>query len=175
MALTKEFRDAVEQGNLLRVRIMLKDSLLVDTSFEQFNEMLRYAELRLKGLWVSDEEDDEGFSQSPDELNNILVGLVNCFSKRRVDHLKKLIKKIYPPKPKPKNYGEKRETVVIIKRTREVVKEFNAVNENKRKINEVCAKALSKKQIDTSDIAAIRKAAMNIIEHCDKISGKQVQ
>ena len=40
MALTREFVEAVSQGNLLRVKIMLKDSLLVDTSFEQFNEMI---------------------------------------------------------------------------------------------------------------------------------------
>ena len=93
MALTQEFRYAVEQGNLLRVRIMLKDSLLVDTSFEQFNEMIRFAELKLDNLWINDEDDNEEFSQSTDELNIILAGLVNNFSKKRVAYLKKLIKK----------------------------------------------------------------------------------
>lgn len=173
MALTREFIDAVTQGNLLRVRIMLKDSLLVDTSFEQFNEMLRYAEPRLKDLWISNEEDDEEFSQSTDELNNILVGLVNSFSKRRVTHLMGLINKIYPPKQKQLTNGEiYRETAVIIKNTGPVITEFNSLLIDRRKINEICSKVTSRKQMDTSDIAAIRKAAMSIIRHCDKISGK---
>lgn len=64
MALTREFVEAVSQGNLLRVKIMLKDSLLVDTSFEQFNEMINYAEPRISGIWISD-DDDEAFSQNP--------------------------------------------------------------------------------------------------------------
>ena len=81
MALTQEFRYAVEQGNLLRVRIMLKDSLLVDTSFEQFNEMIRFAELKLDNLWINDEDDNEEFSQSTDELNIILAGLIKCLEK----------------------------------------------------------------------------------------------
>ena len=134
MALTQEFVEAVIQGNLLRVRIMLKDSLLVDTSFEQFKEMLRYAEPRMERLWVSDEEDDEIFYQSPDELNSILVGLINCFSKRRVKHLMRLISSIYPPKTKPRNY-DKNETSVIIKKTKEVVREFSNLQESKRKIS----------------------------------------
>ena len=173
MALTKEFVDAVSQGKLLRVRIMLKDSLLVDTSFELFNEMLRYTEPRLKELWVSDEEDEDVFSQSPDELNLILVGLVTRFSKRRVKHLMGMISTMYPSKTKPNNCGDiNRETGIIIKKTKAVVKEFFGLQENKRKINEVCSSIVSKKQIDISDIAAIRNAARNIIEHCDKISGK---
>ena len=47
MALTREFVEAVSQRNMLRVKIMLKDSLLVDTTFNQFNEMVRYAESKL--------------------------------------------------------------------------------------------------------------------------------
>ena len=173
MALTREFIEAVTQGNLLRVRIMLKDSLLVDTSFGQFNEMSRYAESRLKNLWISDEEDDEEFSQSTEELNNILVGLVNNFSKRRVTHLKGLIRKIYPPKQDSASHDNlHRGTTVIIRKTKTVVAECNALLQDKRTINEACKSIVSKNQINTSDIAKIRRAAMNIIEHCDKISGK---
>ena len=41
MAVTQEFKQAVLQNNNLKTKIMLKDSLLVDTSFNQFDEMLR--------------------------------------------------------------------------------------------------------------------------------------
>lgn len=170
MALTRDFTDAVAQGNLLRVRIMLKDSLLVDTSFKQFKEMLDYAEPELRDLWVSDEDDDEIFSQSPDALNGILVGLVNSFSRRRVKYLTEMIRKIYPPKSIPTNGGEKK----AIKMTGEVVKEFNGIIENRRKMSDTCSKIKLKNQMDTSDIETIKKAAMNIIRHCDKISGKRV-
>ncbi|MFR3728269.1 hypothetical protein [Lacrimispora sp.] len=173
MALTKEFVEAVSHGNLLRVRIMLKDSLLVDTSFNQFNEMLHYAESRLNGLWISNEEDDEVFSQSTEDLNNILVGLVNSFSKRRINHLMGLIHKMYPPKPAGiKNDKEYREQAVVIKRTRDVVMEMNAIFSDKKKINETCSKIVSKNQMDTSEIRTIRESAMSIIKHCDNISGK---
>ena len=40
MAVTQEFKQAVLQNNNLKTKIMLKDSLLVDTSFNQFDEML---------------------------------------------------------------------------------------------------------------------------------------
>lgn len=171
MALTQEFRYAVEQGNLLRVRIMLKDSLLVDTSFEQFNEMIRFAELKLDNLWINDEDDNEEFSQSTDELNIILAGLVNNFSKKRVAYLKKLIKKIYPPKQKTVSDMSRREAG-INPRTRSVTKEFNSIIKEKHIIVEACEKVVSKKKINENDIDTIREAAINIIEHCDKISGK---
>ena len=164
MALTREFSEAVKEGNLLRVRIMLKDSLLVDTSFEQFNEMCRFAEQNLKDLWISDDEDDEVFSQSPAELNNILVGLVNKFSKRRISYLEKLIKKLYPPKPKLENRCNKSQ------RTKN--NEYESILFEMKKIQDICSKFTKRKCISINSIAAIKKAAMDIIKLCDKISGK---
>lgn len=98
--LTKEFKEAVAQGNLLRVHIMLKDSLLIDTSFKQFDEMVEFAESKLDGVWVDNVDDKESFSQSADNLDNILVGLVNNFSKKRVRYLKTIIRDKYPQKPR---------------------------------------------------------------------------
>ena len=171
MVLTKEFVEAVSQGNLLRVKIMLKDSLLVDTSFNQFNEMLSYAEPRLSGIWVSDDEDDDVFSQSPEKLNTILAGLVNKFSKRRVTHLKGVINKLYSSQPKP-NQQYRRESAVVIKKTREVVNEYNGIVMYRKKIIEVCARISQNKQMDTNDIDLIRTAEMSIVNNCDKITRK---
>lgn len=98
--LTKEFKEAVAQGNLLRVHIMLKDSLLIDTSFKQFDEMVEFAESKLDEVWVDNVDDKESFSQSADNLDNILVGLVNNFSKKRVRYLKTIIRDKYPQKPR---------------------------------------------------------------------------
>lgn len=170
MALTQEFVQAVSQGNELRVKIMLKDSLLVDTSFKQFDEMLKYAEPRLKNFWKGDDEDDMNLSQSPEELNMILAGLVNNFSKRRVTHLKGMISKLYPPKEKQQL---SRENTVVIKRTRTVDEEYKGIRADRKKISDICSQITSKKRMDTSEMNDIRKAAMSIVKHCDKIlSGK---
>lgn len=165
MALTREFMEAVSQGNLLRVKIMLKDSLLVDTSFEQFDEMLSYAEKRFSGIWVSDEEDDDVFSQDSDELNTILAGLVNSFSKRRVTHLKGMINKLYLPKPKLEQGA-----VVVIKKTRKVVDEYKGIVQDRKTLAKVCGRISKNQQMDTEDIEMIRNAAMSIVNHCDKIT-----
>ena len=64
MALTHAFQEAVSEGNVRRIRIMLKDSLLVDPSFGRFNEMERAASL-VKGLY--DEHDGRSFNENPEE------------------------------------------------------------------------------------------------------------
>ena len=51
MALTNEFIEAVDNRKLIRVRIMLKDSMLVDPSLNDYNEMLAYASSKLNDLF----------------------------------------------------------------------------------------------------------------------------
>lgn len=165
MALTREFVEAVSQRNMLRVKIMLKDSLLVDTTFNQFNEMARYAESKLPNLWVSDDEDDEDFSQSPEELNNILVGLINNFSRKRIKYLKALISKMYPPKTVTNRN-------VIIRKTKTVVNEYREILFAKNQIVKACSKISGENQITSNDIEQLRSAAMEIISHCDNIKRK---
>jgi len=89
-----EFNSAVKTGNLLRVRIMLKDSLIVDPTFAQFNEMLAYARTELPELLEPYDngalEDDTG-KWDKDLMNMKLVEIVNNFSQPRIDHLKRVI------------------------------------------------------------------------------------
>ena len=89
-----EFNSAIKTGNLLRVRIMLKDSLIVDPTFAQFNEMLAYARTELPELLEPYDngalEDDTG-KWDKDLMNMELVEIVNNFSQPRIDHLKRVI------------------------------------------------------------------------------------
>ena len=89
-----EFNSAIKTGNLLRVRIMLKDSLIVDPTFVQFNEMLAYARTELPELLEPYDngtlENDSG-KWDKDLMNMELVEIVNNFSQTRIDHLKKVI------------------------------------------------------------------------------------
>lgn len=51
--ISPEFKKAVTEGKLLLTRIMLKDSLLLDPTFDQFDEMLLYAKSHFPNLFVS--------------------------------------------------------------------------------------------------------------------------
>lgn len=92
--LSPEFNSAVKAGNLLRVRIMLKDSLIVDPTFVQFNELFAYARQALPELLVPFDHgslEDERSKWDKDLMNLELVEIVNNFSEARIDHLKKVI------------------------------------------------------------------------------------
>ena len=92
--LSPEFATAIKSGALLRARIMLKDSLIVDPTFVQFNEMLAYARRELPNLLVPyDGEflENDRTKWNTDLMNTELVEIVNNFSDVRIDHLKKLI------------------------------------------------------------------------------------
>lgn len=97
MSLTKDFMEAVEEGKVLRVRIMLKDSLLLDPTGRDFTEMLAYARARLPELLTP--HDGEVFRPaeewSEDYLNDEMVKVLDNFSLERLEHLQQLVKKLY--------------------------------------------------------------------------------
>lgn len=98
MALTKAFYEAVQSGNIRRVRIMMKDSLIVDTSFKEFEEM-KTAASSMNGLY--DIHDNREFitdksKWNDDYMNRLLVQLVNNFSHERITHLKNVIRQLHP-------------------------------------------------------------------------------
>ena len=43
MVVSNEFKEVVQEKDILKVRIMLKDSLLIDRSFTTFEELVNYA------------------------------------------------------------------------------------------------------------------------------------
>ena len=101
MTITKEFIEAVENGKLLRVRIMLKDILLVDPTATKFEEMESFANSRLSNLY--DEHDEETLNYDvtawvEDYLNEQMVAVVNNFSKKRIELLKSMVRHIYKDK-----------------------------------------------------------------------------
>ena len=98
MALTPEFITAVRNNNLLRVRIMLKDSLLVDKRFVQFTEMRQYAERLGVNFWMEKTEELEmkpKESWNVDLMNLELTKLVNDFTKEHLVYCQAIIEKVY--------------------------------------------------------------------------------
>lgn len=101
MALTEEFIEAVGNGKKTRVRIMLKDIMLVDPSLKTFNEMLTYAKKSLSDLY--DEHDGEELISDSTEwdedyMNQQMVAVVTNFSKERIALLEEIVKKLYAHK-----------------------------------------------------------------------------
>lgn len=102
MAVTPEFKSAVSEKNLLRVRIMLKDSLLVDKTFCQFEEMRTYAENQGVNFWMAKTEELEKAPNAEwnlDLMNLELAILVNDFTKERLVYCKSIIEKVYGSTP----------------------------------------------------------------------------
>ena len=107
MAVTNAFREAVASGNVRGVRIMMKDSLLVDPTFQEFGEMERLAET-MKGLY----EAYDGRALSEDQstwndayMNRLMVELVGNFSHERIAHIKRVVQYLHPAPTRTQNAG----------------------------------------------------------------------
>ena len=98
MKFTSEYYNAVMSKDVLLVRIMLKDSLLIDKSFRQFDEMSRLAEKNGVDFWEIKPEKFQMLPQSEwnlDLMNLELTMLVSDFTKERAAYCKKIIRKVY--------------------------------------------------------------------------------
>ncbi|GAK43200.1 hypothetical protein ACTHPH_00870 [Paenibacillus pasadenensis] len=98
MAITNAFINAVEAGNVRSIRIMMKDSLLVDPTFAEFNQMEQYAR-NINGLY--DEHDgrelkEDKTSWNDDYMNKLMVQVVGNFSHDRISRLKEIVRHLRP-------------------------------------------------------------------------------
>lgn len=101
MMLTNEFMEAVNSNRIMRVRIMLKDSLLIDPTGAQFDEMEHYATEKMGNIYTEHDGEVLNFdvtSWNEDYLNQQMVIVVNCFSKERIDLLKSMVRFLYKEK-----------------------------------------------------------------------------
>lgn len=92
-----EFKAAVADKNLLRTRIMLKDSFVLDPTFAQLSEMLSYAKANLSDLMVTYDGDyleEDSSKWTSETMNEELVQLVTNFSDERINHLEKVVSKV---------------------------------------------------------------------------------
>ncbi|MDU4651880.1 hypothetical protein [Sneathia sanguinegens] len=94
MKLNSEFIEAVNNKKKFAIRIMIKDSMLVDPTLKLCNEMLNYAENKILGLYDNHDgeilEKDKNY-WTEDYLNMQMVKLVNNFSKERIELIKKIV------------------------------------------------------------------------------------
>ena len=98
MAITQEFRQAVQNKDTRMVRIMLKDSLVVDPTFAEFNQMSALAQTNIVDLY--DEHDGEVLKSetttwTKDYMDEQMVQVVYNFSKERINLLKSICSHLY--------------------------------------------------------------------------------
>lgn len=99
MLLPNAFIEAVNSKNIRSIRIMMKNSLLVDTSFREFNEMDR-AISSIPEVYVTHDGKEliEDKSQWNEEyVSRVMTQVISNFSHERVNHLKEVVRYLRPP------------------------------------------------------------------------------
>ncbi len=100
IAVPNAFKKAVDENNIRGMRIMLKNSLLVDHTFSEADSMLNYAK-GVSGLF--DDQNDKHMvivndSSKWDDnyMNSVMVDIIHNFTHERWEHLKKVVRKLHP-------------------------------------------------------------------------------
>lgn len=93
-----EFKKAVQNNDNIAIRSILCDSIIIDTTYNTFNQLLKYVEK--KHLDIYDEHDGESFIEDRNlwdkkYLNKEMVRLLYNFSKARIDFVKELCDELY--------------------------------------------------------------------------------
>lgn len=104
--LTEEFKKAVEENDIYLVRIMLKDTMMIDPSFKEFNELSSYAIKNMEGVY--DEHDGEILKENSSDWNEEYIDeqmtkFISNFSKERLKLLRDICTFRYRDKMKISN------------------------------------------------------------------------
>ena len=97
--IARDFKNAVEINDIDLVRMMLKDSLMIDPTGTFFDELFNYAQDRL-GNELLEKHDGENFIYdknlwNKDFFNQEMIKLIDNFSLERISFLKEVCKFIY--------------------------------------------------------------------------------
>ena len=105
MAITNSFKTAVSNGDIKSVRIMMKDSLLVDPTAQAYDTLydcVRNSEI--KDLYDKHDNRELVADKSAwddNYMDKLMVQVVGNFSQERIDHLKKVVAHLRPPEESP--------------------------------------------------------------------------
>ena len=180
MAVSSEFAKTVQENNVLRIRIMLKDSLLVDKSFSMFSELLTYALAHGVEVWMTPEDPLEQ-AEKPwtlDLMNYELTALVNDFTKEHVNYVKQIIREIYKgevpvrtpaPSPKPVTSGMGSAPKTNDSSYDTILREITKIN----RILKMNKDVDGNRRWPTEDIEKIRKSARDIETACENIQRRK--
>lgn len=172
MAVSKEFIQAIKEKNELRIRLMLKNSLLLDTSFRSFWEMVRVAESNGIEVWMENSGHPLERKSKPwsmDDMNYEITAVVNDFTEEHIRYLMDIIGEVY--QTNASSNSKKMELYV------EILRQLFGMRSSIKSSRRDMARNLSTKDIGnimwTNElIYEIRVRAQRIVECCDEILGR---
>ena len=103
--ISNEFKENVNSRNVFTIRSALIDYLIMDTSFKKFDEAIEYTKQQhIEILEPFSESEIDSIEQNSDKwsndyLNRQKCGLIDNFSQERIEHLKKVILKVFINEP----------------------------------------------------------------------------
>lgn len=103
--ISREFQENIESGDVMLVRCVLSNDLIVDRTFKKFKEEFEVARKKMDLLEPYDEEAFEADSEKWDMeyLSHQKVALIENFSEERIAHMQEVITKVMPPVTKKKS------------------------------------------------------------------------
>lgn len=104
MSISKEFMDAVAAGDELLTRIILSNYMIVDPSFREFDESLKYAVESMNNLIVPHDGEELVYdvtAWTKEYLDKECNILVNNFSRERIELLRQMCGHIYGTENEP--------------------------------------------------------------------------
>ena len=109
MSIPVDFQKNVLEKQLSVVRVILKDSLVIDPTFVEFEEMYKYAKDNMNNLL--EEFDNEELDYNRENwteyyLNNLKIKLMDNYSEKRLGHLKEICSYLYQDKTKVNKLSE---------------------------------------------------------------------
>lgn len=103
MSVSIDFKNAVAERKTRLVRIILKDSLIIDPTFAEFDEMFNYSKEKMDNILEDFDDGELDYDKnhwSEDYMNEIKVELMGNFSRERIKHLKEICSYLYQDKVK---------------------------------------------------------------------------
>lgn len=98
MAITDKFRENVANQNVRAIRIMMKNSFLIDPSFKEYHEMKKLAE-NVTGLYDVDDNMELNHDKSTwtnEYMDTIMVKVVSNFSEEKIKHIQGVVNHLIP-------------------------------------------------------------------------------
>ena len=98
MTVAESINNAILEGDIKGLRIMMKNSLLVDPTFAEFNEMesLTRNVKELYDIHDGRELNENKSAWNDDYMNKLMVQVVGNFSHERLDILKEVVRYLRP-------------------------------------------------------------------------------
>lgn len=188
MEVSTEFRNAIKNNNIRLVRIMLKDRIMIDPTFDTFDKLFKYANEHLK-IPLCEKYNGKSFINNKaywnkKYFNEQIVELLYNFSIERIEHIKDICKIIYANeidkiRKKRNLYVDTNEQVTIVKEKQEIQKRKERFNSNSKKhFNTINKEEINKKKleveinevIEQKDIMKVRKTLIKSIKEDNKFN-----